>query len=41
MFVETIPYQEARNYIKFVFGGWWAYNLVYGDKELKNLPLAP
>lgn len=38
MFVETIPYEQTRNYIKHVFGGWWSYNLAYGDSE-QNLAL--
>lgn len=37
MFVEKIPYEQSRDYIKKVFGSWWNYHRLYGsDKGLAN-----
>jgi soluble lytic murein transglycosylase len=29
MFVERIPYEQSRDYIKKVFGSWWNYHRLY------------
>jgi soluble lytic murein transglycosylase len=29
MFVERIPYEQSRDYIKKVFGSWWNYHRIY------------
>ncbi|MCB9730730.1 MAG: lytic transglycosylase domain-containing protein [Deltaproteobacteria bacterium] len=52
-FVEEIPYQEARDYVRSVFSAWAAYRYLYGggfgggalselaDQLVKELPEAP
>lgn len=32
VFVENIPYRETRDYVRKVFGSYWAYLDVYGNK---------
>ena len=35
--VETIPYDQTRHYVKRVVGSWQIYRLLYGDAA----PLVP
>jgi len=37
LFVETIPYEEARGYTKRVISSWATYRLLYGDGKLPYL----
>lgn len=32
-FVEQIPYTETRDYVRKVFGSYWNYEGIYGDKR--------
>jgi soluble lytic murein transglycosylase len=36
-FVETIPYEESRNYIKKVFGSYWNYTQLYRPEQYPHL----
>jgi soluble lytic murein transglycosylase len=38
-FMETIPYDETRNYTKRVLASFFAYSWLYGDKPVPNVPL--
>jgi soluble lytic murein transglycosylase len=41
-FVESIPYNETQQYIKKVFGSYWAYNRLYTPQRFDGLaPLEP
>jgi soluble lytic murein transglycosylase len=39
-FMETIPYDETRNYTKRVLASFFAYSWLYSDKPVPSLPLA-
>jgi soluble lytic murein transglycosylase len=39
-FMETIPYDETRNYTKRVLASFFAYSWLYGDKPVPEVPLA-
>lgn len=36
-FIESIPYQESQQYIKKVFGTYWAYNRLYTPERFPDL----
>ncbi|HEY5089237.1 MAG TPA: transglycosylase SLT domain-containing protein [Polyangia bacterium] len=38
-FMETIPYDETRNYTKRVLASYFTYAWLYGDKPVPTLPL--
>jgi soluble lytic murein transglycosylase len=38
-FMETIPYDETRNYTKRVLASYFAYSWLYGDKPVPAIPL--
>jgi soluble lytic murein transglycosylase len=38
-FMETIPYDETRNYTKRVLASFFAYSWLYGDKPVPTVPL--
>ena len=38
-FMETIPYDETRNYTKRVLASYFAYSWLYGDKPVPAVPL--
>jgi len=38
-FMETIPYDETRNYTKRVLASFFAYSWLYGDKPVPAVPL--
>ncbi|HVT09831.1 MAG TPA: transglycosylase SLT domain-containing protein, partial [Polyangia bacterium] len=38
-FMETIPYDETRNYTKRVLASFFAYSWLYGDKPVPAIPL--
>jgi soluble lytic murein transglycosylase len=38
-FMETIPYDETRNYTKRVLASYFAYSWLYGDKPVPQVPL--
>ena len=37
-FVESIPYEQTRNYTKRVVQSWGRYRYLYGDGEVIQLP---
>ncbi|MBU1432963.1 transglycosylase SLT domain-containing protein [Myxococcota bacterium] len=37
LFVETIPYEEARGYVKRVIASWATYTLLYGPQQADPL----
>jgi soluble lytic murein transglycosylase len=39
-FMETIPYDETRNYTKRVLASYFAYAWLYGDAPVPKVPLA-
>jgi peptidoglycan lytic transglycosylase len=39
-FMETIPYDETRNYTKRVLASYFAYAWLYGDAPVPTVPLA-
>jgi soluble lytic murein transglycosylase len=39
-FIETIPYDETRNYTKRVLASFFAYSWLYADKPVPEIPLA-
>ena len=39
-FMETIPYDETRNYTKRVLASYFAYSWLYGDAPVPKVPLA-
>ena len=39
-FMETIPYDETRNYTKRVLSSYFTYAWLYGDSPVPELPLA-
>jgi soluble lytic murein transglycosylase len=39
-FMETIPYDETRNYTKRVLASFFAYSWLYSDKPVPEVPLA-
>jgi soluble lytic murein transglycosylase len=39
-FMETIPYDETRNYTKRVLSSYFTYAWLYGDKPVPKIPLA-
>jgi soluble lytic murein transglycosylase len=39
-FMETIPYDETRNYTKRVLASYFAYAWLYGDAPVPAVPLA-
>ena len=39
-FMETIPYDETRNYTKRVLASFFAYSWLYGDVPVPHVPLA-
>ena len=39
-FIETIPYDETRNYTKRVLASFFAYSWLYGDAPVPAVPLA-
>jgi soluble lytic murein transglycosylase len=39
-FMETIPYDETRNYTKRVLASFFAYSWLYGDAPVPTVPLA-
>jgi soluble lytic murein transglycosylase len=39
-FMETIPYDETRNYTKRVLASFFAYSWLYGDAPVPRVPLA-
>jgi soluble lytic murein transglycosylase len=39
-FMETIPYDETRNYTKRVLASFFAYSWLYGDAPVPAVPLA-
>jgi soluble lytic murein transglycosylase len=39
-FMETIPYDETRNYTKRVLASYFAYSWLYGDSPVPTVPLA-
>ena len=38
--METIPYDETRNYTKRVLASFFAYSWLYSDKPVPSIPLA-
>ena len=38
-FMETIPYDETRNYTKRVLASYFAYSWLYGSKPVPTVPL--
>ena len=38
--METIPYDETRNYTKRVLASYFAYSWLYGDAPVPTVPLA-
>jgi soluble lytic murein transglycosylase len=38
-FIETIPYDETRNYTKRVLASFFAYSWLYGEKPVPEIPL--
>jgi hypothetical protein len=38
-FMETIPYDETRNYTKRVLASYFAYSWLYGPKPVPPVPL--
>ena len=38
-FLETIPYDETRNYTKRVLASYFAYSWLYGAKPVPSVPL--
>lgn len=38
VFVENIPYRETRDYVRKVFGSYWAYNAIYGTENSQPEP---
>jgi hypothetical protein len=38
-FMETIPYDETRNYTKRVLASFFAYSWLYGGKPVPAVPL--
>ena len=39
-FMETIPYDETRNYTKRVLASYFTYSWLYGTNPVPSLPLA-
>src|SRR5213075_996514 len=39
-FMETIPYDETRNYTKRVLASYFAYSWLYGEAPVPAVPLA-
>jgi soluble lytic murein transglycosylase len=39
-FMETIPYDETRNYTKRVLASYFTYSWLYGKQPVPNVPLA-
>jgi soluble lytic murein transglycosylase len=39
-FMETIPYDETRNYTKRVLASYFAYSWLYGESPVPTVPLA-
>jgi soluble lytic murein transglycosylase len=39
-FMETIPYDETRNYTKRVLASFFAYSWLYGEAPVPTVPLA-
>ena len=39
-FMETIPYDETRNYTKRVLASYFAYSWLYGETPVPAVPLA-
>ena len=39
-FMETIPYDETRNYTKRVLASYFAYSWLYGDAPVPKVPMA-
>jgi hypothetical protein len=39
-FMETIPYDETRNYTKRVLASYFTYSWLYGTNPVPGLPLA-
>jgi soluble lytic murein transglycosylase len=38
-FIETIPFDETRNYTKRVLASYFAYSWLYGEKPVPAVPL--
>jgi len=38
-FMETIPYDETRNYTKRVLASYFTYSWLYGKKPVPKVPL--
>ena len=38
--METIPYDETRNYTKRVLASYFAYSWLYGEAPVPTVPLA-
>jgi hypothetical protein len=39
-FMETIPYDETRNYTKRVLASYFTYSWLYGKQPVPSVPLA-
>jgi hypothetical protein len=39
-FMETIPYDETRNYTKRVLASYFTYSWLYGKQPVPSLPIA-
>lgn len=37
--IETIPYEETRNYVKLIYRNYFFYNLVHQNKSLLKVPI--
>ena len=41
LWIEAIPYDETRLYVKTVLGSWWAYSCLHGTPCLESTQHAP
>ena len=41
LWIEAIPYEETRLYVKTVLGSWWAYSCLHGTPCLESTQPAP
>ena len=41
LWIEAIPYEETRLYVKTVLGSWWAYSCLHGTPCLPSTQPAP
>ena len=41
LWIEAIPYEETRLYVKTVLGSWWAYSCLHGTPCLESTQHAP